>query len=82
MPGSSEFLAEFGDKTLGLHLHDVKGLEDHFAPFTGEVDWSELLKAAPKEALMVIEAHSKVSQRELEKSFTRLPEVLQKAGVK
>lgn len=79
---SEEYLSEFNERLLGFHLHDVRGLEDHFAPFSGEVDWQGVASYFSPKTLMVIEAHSKASEEELKKGIGLLKSLSQKAGKK
>jgi len=41
------WLQRFGARLLGTHLHDVKGLDDHHAPGSGEVDWDMVASRLP-----------------------------------
>ncbi len=60
-----ELLAAYSGRMSGVHVHDVVGHEDHWAPGTGEVDFSRIVPYVPSEAIVVIEAHGKVSREEL-----------------
>ncbi len=42
MVGKGEWLRRFHHRLIGVHLHDVNGLQDHLAPGMGEVDFSSL----------------------------------------
>lgn len=42
MVGRGEWLRRFHHRLIGIHLHDVNGLQDHLAPGMGEVDFSTL----------------------------------------
>ena len=42
MVGKGEWLRRFHHRLIGMHLHDVDGLQDHLAPGMGEVDYSSL----------------------------------------
>jgi len=42
MVGEGEWLRRFHHRLIGMHLHDVKGLQDHLAPGMGEVNYSSL----------------------------------------
>lgn len=76
--GSQQRLLEaYGDKMVGIHVHDVVGHDDHWAPGTGEVDFAPIARHVPADALVVIEAHSKVSRDELAASI----DFVRKAGL-
>jgi sugar phosphate isomerase/epimerase len=42
------WLQKFGSRIMGVHFHDVKGLDDHFAPGLGEVNWDLVAPYLPK----------------------------------
>ena len=42
MVGKGEWLLRFHRRLIGMHLHDVNGLQDHLAPGMGEIDFSSL----------------------------------------
>lgn len=65
----SDLLEAYGERMVGIHIHDVVGHDDHWAPGTGEVDFSQVTPHVPAGALRVVEAHSKVSRQELVSSL-------------
>jgi sugar phosphate isomerase/epimerase len=69
-----------GDRLVGLHLHDVRGLVDHRAPGNGDVDFAWLAEriraAAPSPALTF-----EIDQREPDDDVARGLEVLRAAGI-
>lgn len=42
------WLHRFASQMVGVHLHDVIGIDDHQAPGLGEVDWDMVLHYLPK----------------------------------
>lgn len=48
-----ELLQKFGDRMVGIHVHDARGIEDHLAPGTGEIDFS-FLDALPSEDIVPV----------------------------
>lgn len=50
-----DWLSQFKERMIGIHLHDVKGLHDHYLPGTGNVDWDFVAEYLPKGIIMVCE---------------------------
>jgi sugar phosphate isomerase/epimerase len=44
-----------GPRTIGSHLHDVRGILDHRAPSTGDVGWDYIFAGLPATALRTFE---------------------------
>lgn len=72
----TDYLRRFSDKLVGLHLHDVKLMQDHLAPGKGEFNFSVLKPFIKRDTIKVIEAHAPASVRELKKSVEILNETL------
>jgi len=54
-----EYLSLFSSRLIGLHIHDIKIMEDHKAPGLGDMDYKEFLPYfADKNILKVFEVHS------------------------
>lgn len=53
-PHEDWFMA-LGDRMLGVHLHDVRGVQDHYAPGAGELDWDMISCKLPAGAVRVCE---------------------------
>lgn len=49
------WLEKFGSRISGVHLHDVRILEDHFSPGLGDVDFNSISKFIPKDAVRTLE---------------------------
>lgn len=62
-------LKNFGSRLFGIHLHDIKNLDDHQAPLTGEFDFKTLIPYVKKETVKVIEAHSCASAQDIQQSM-------------
>lgn len=59
----SQWLDTMGPGAAGCHVHDVKWpFEDHNPPFTGEINFGELIPKLPKDCLFVFELHPRVSR--------------------
>ena len=61
----ADLLEAHGGRLVGVHVHDVVGYDDHWAPGAGEVEFSDVTPYVPTDALKVIEVHPKVSRDEL-----------------
>jgi sugar phosphate isomerase/epimerase len=51
------WLKRYAARIIGVHLHDVIGLNDHFAPGLGEIDFSHLAPYLPPDAFRTLELH-------------------------
>lgn len=71
-----EFLQLHPGKLIGMHLHDFRGVEDHFAPGAGEIDFSRYKPFVTPSTILVIEAHPKSSPAEVSASITYLTKAL------
>jgi sugar phosphate isomerase/epimerase len=60
-----ELLENFGEILLGTHLHGCRGYNDHYAPGSGEEDYSLLKKFLRPETIRVVEAHHRATREEL-----------------
>jgi sugar phosphate isomerase/epimerase len=60
-----ELLENFGELLLGVHLHGCRGYHDHYAPGSGEEDYSLLKKFLKPETLRVVETHYRATREEL-----------------
>lgn len=65
-------LKKFGSRLFGIHLHDVKNLEDHRAPLKGDFDFKTLIPYVKKETIKVIEAHANASEQDIGVSMAYL----------
>jgi hypothetical protein len=50
-----EWLQRFADRIMVVHLHDVIGLKDHYAPGLGDVDFKQVAAYLPPEAIRTCE---------------------------
>ncbi len=50
-----EWLGRFAERIVEVHLHDVKGINDHLAPGLGEVDFDRIAARLPGGALRTCE---------------------------
>lgn len=45
----------YASRIIGVHLHDVNGVTDHYAPGLGEVDFDQVAAYLPREAFRTFE---------------------------
>ena len=50
-----EWLKRYSSRIIGVHLHDVIGVNDHYAPGLGEVDFNWVAAYLPKDAFRTCE---------------------------
>ncbi len=63
-----DLIINFSNAMIGVHIHDVKGIEDHLAPGEGELDLSNMLRDIKKEVIKVLEVHKKAKKENLIKA--------------
>jgi len=63
-----DFLERYGQRLIGVHLHDISGCQDHLAPLRGQIDFNILKPYLKQSTLKVIEAHHPATAEELIKS--------------
>ena len=66
------YLERYKDRLLGIHLHDIKGIEDHLAPLQGEMNFSILKPYIKKNTLLVLEPHQPATAEEIKKGAAYL----------
>lgn len=70
-----QYLSAYAACMAGVHLHDVRGYDDHFAPGKGELDFSLITRFLKPETLKIVEVHPKVSREELLEGLGKLQEM-------
>lgn len=63
-----ENLKKFGKRLLGMHIHDIIGIDDHKAPGMGDVDFSGLIKHIKSDTLLVFEIHNTAESADIIKA--------------
>jgi sugar phosphate isomerase/epimerase len=53
-----EWIKRYASNIIGVHLHDVRGVVDHYAPGLGEVDFDRVAAYLPREAFRTCELQS------------------------
>ncbi|MEW6170297.1 MAG: sugar phosphate isomerase/epimerase [Candidatus Omnitrophota bacterium] len=72
----ADYLKRYGTRLIGLHLHDVKLMQDHLAPGKGEFDFKLLKPFIKPDTIKVIEAHASATAADLKKSISILNKAL------
>ncbi len=50
-----DFLERFSERLIGIHIHDIKGIDDHRAPLQGDFDFSILKPYIRPDTFVVLE---------------------------
>jgi sugar phosphate isomerase/epimerase len=61
-----EWLLRFGHRMIGVHLHDVLGTSDHYAPGKGDINWKMLAADLPAGIVKVCEIGQWNDEEELQ----------------
>ena len=72
-----DFLKKYGDRLIGMHLHDAVGGSDHRAIGRGNVDFWKVLSYAKPDTQLVFEIHGQASGSDLIRSRVLILRVLQ-----
>ncbi len=62
-----DVLENLGERIVGMHLHDIEGIDDHRAPLRGSFDFSILLPYIKKDTLLVLEPHYPATAEEVKR---------------
>lgn len=60
-----DYLKKFSSRLIGIHLHDIIGIEDHKVPGSGEFDFKRLLPYVKKDVHKIIETHQPATVEEM-----------------
>ncbi len=67
-----EWLLRFSARLIAVHLHDVRGLQDHLVPGQGEVDFDRIKVFLPKNSLRTLEFQGHHTQEEVQAGLSYL----------
>ncbi len=72
------YLKNFKDKLLGIHIHDIKGFDEHRPPFKGEIDFIEFFKKIEKikNIYPVFEIDKKYDEKEIIKGIKKIEKIM------
>lgn len=72
-----EYLQRLGGFLAGIHIHDLTGINDHMAPFSGDCAFERILPFfIGKDIPLVIEAHQQASEPQMQEAVCRLKEMI------
>lgn len=60
-----DYLDTYAPHLLGVHLHDIKGTQDHLAPLEGDFDFNLLKPYLRNDTIKTLEAHYPATAEEL-----------------
>jgi sugar phosphate isomerase/epimerase len=64
--GRHQLLEAYSEQVVGVHIHDVRGLDDHLAPGQGKVNWEEIKPYINPSVPKILEVNgSKASRKDL-----------------
>ena len=66
-----DYLKRLAGYMLGIHLHDLKGIDDHMAPFSGDLDFSKISPYLRNDLIKVIEAHPPATPKQIKEAILR-----------
>lgn len=58
-----QLLDAYSEKMVGVHIHDVRGLDDHLAPGQGEIDWQEIKPYLNSSVPKILEVNAKKASK-------------------
>ena len=70
-----DFLRQYSDNMIGIHIHDVKATEDHCVPGTGDLDFKMVSEYLPQNAVRVLQLTSKATREEMMEGLSHLEEL-------
>ena len=63
------WLEQYGSRIVGVHLHDVVGINDHGAPGEGEVDFMRIAASIPDKAVRTLELRPNTTVEQIKGSL-------------
>lgn len=68
------WLQRYANRIIGVHLHDVNGVDDHYAPGLGEVDFERIASYLPESAFRTCELRPASTPKQIEAGLKYLAE--------
>ena len=70
-----EFLKQFSDRMIGIHLHDVKSTKDHMIPGTGDLDLKMVSGYLSEDVVKVMQLTPEATKEEIMEGLSLLKEL-------
>lgn len=70
------YLRRYGQRLVGMHVHDTRGPRDHLAPGEGTTDFAMLARYLPPDSFKTLELHPRVTAEQI----TRACDLLRPLG--
>ncbi|MFH1578292.1 MAG: TIM barrel protein [Candidatus Omnitrophota bacterium] len=67
-----EYLQRFSKYMGGIHIHGIKGIDDHLAPFDGDFNLSKITPYLRDDLIRVIETHPPATSQQIKEAIKRL----------
>ena len=68
----SEYLKKYGERLIGMHLHDVVGINDHKAPGEGNFEFEKIVEFLKRDVIKVLEIHPGSTAEAIRKALSYL----------
>lgn len=63
-----DLLRSFRNDMVGVHIHDIKGIEDHLAPGEGDLNFQQIMQEINNDVIKILEIHNKAKKENLIKA--------------
>jgi sugar phosphate isomerase/epimerase len=70
-----DYLRRYGDRLVGMHIHDTRGPRDHRAPGQGDTDFSMLARYLRADTIRTLELHPSVTASEISQGLELLADL-------
>lgn len=67
-----EYLRRYGDRLVGMHIHDTRAGRDHLAPGMGDTDFSMLARHLRPDTVRTLELHRVVTVADIQRALDLL----------
>jgi len=65
-----DYLERYREKIIGIHLHDISGIDDHKVPLTGELDFGAIKPYVESSPIKVLEISVKTAEEQLARGIS------------